>query len=515
MLFTASQHLWKTTTQGQRWEVISPDLTRNDPRTLGDSGGPITKDQNGPEIYGTIFSIAPSRHDGNTIWTGSDDGLVFVTRDGGRNWANVTPTGLGDYNRISMIEASQHSPAAAWLAAKRYQMDDRRPYVFKTSDYGKTWTKIIDGIAANDFAHVIREDPFRSGLLYLGTEHGIYVSFNAGAEWQPMSLNLPDTQVADIAVSRDDLAIATHGRSFYVLDNIAVVRQLSQEVAGRSAFLFKPSDVIRSLGRTVIDYRLAKSTPDLAIEILDGTGEVIRRFVPRKGADGATGQSAPLPALESGAGIHRIAWDLRYPGPVTFPGIVLRYAEPGQGPVAPPGEYSVRLTADGKTQVQKFEVIRNPKLTGVTDSDLQEQFHLAIQLRDETSRAHRMVIAVRSIREQITKRVAAAADAEANRLAGNIRSKLDEIEEDIHQVRNRSPRDTLNYPIKLNNQLAVLQRLVDIGDAKPTDQDYAVFRELTTRVDEIRARMDDVLGGDVSQLNRRLVELGIEGISVK
>jgi len=299
------------------------------------------------------------------------------------------------------------------------------------------------------------------------------------------------------------------------LDNIAALRQLSQEVARRSAYLFKPSDVIRPLGRAVIDYSLARITPDLVIEILDSKGEVIRHFAPRKDADGATGQSAPPLALESGAGIHRIVWDLRYPGPVTFSGIVLRYAEPGQGPVAPPGEYSVRLTADGQTQVQKFEVIRNPKLTGVTDSDLQEQFQLAIQLRDETSRVHRMVIAVRAIREQIIKRVAAAADAEANRLAGDIRSKLDEIEEDIYQVRNRSPRDTLNYPIKLNNQLAVLQRLVDTGDAKPTDQDYAVFRELKNRVGKIRARMDDVLGGDLPRLNRRLAVLGSEIISVK
>jgi len=394
-------------------------------------------------------------------------------------------------------------------------MDDRRPYVFKTSDYGKTWTKIVDGIAANDFAHAIREDPVRAGLLYLGTEHGVYVSFNAGESWQPLSLNLPDTQVADITVARDDLVIATHGRSFYVLDNIAVLRQLSQEVASRSAYLFKPTDVIRSLERAAVDYCLAKSTPDLAIEILDGKGEVIRRFEPHKATEGAPGQSAPPAALESSAGIHRIVWDLRYPGPVTFPGIVLRYAEPGQGPVAPPGEYSVRLTANGQTQKQKFRVIRNPKLAGVTDSDLQEQFRLAIQLRDETTHAHRIVIAARSLREQIARKIAAATDTNLKRLAGNISSKLDEIESDIYQVRNRSPRDTLNYPIRLNNQLAVLQRLVDTGDAKPTDQDYAVLRELTSRLDEIRARMEAVLQGDLPELNRRLVELGIQGVSVK
>ena len=183
--------------------MISPDLTRNDPRTLGDSGGPITKDQNGPEIYGTIFTIAPSRRDVNTIWTGSDDGLVYVTSDGGKHWSNVTPPGMGEFNRVSLIEASPTDPATAYVAAKRYQMDDRRPYLFKTHDYGKTWSKIVENIPANDFVQAVREDPERAGLLYAGTEHGIYISFDDGAHWRSLALNLPDTQIADIAVEKE------------------------------------------------------------------------------------------------------------------------------------------------------------------------------------------------------------------------------------------------------------------------------------------------------------------------
>ena len=218
IIYASSQHLWKTTSQGQHWEVISPDLTRNDPKTLGDSGGPITKDQNGPEIYGTIFSIAPSRHDVNTIWTGSDDGFVYVTRDGGKHWSNVTPPDMGDFDRVSLIEASPSDPAGAYVAAKRYQMDDRQPYLFKTHDYGKTWTKIVEGIPAGDFLQAVREDPLRAGLLYAGTEHSIYVSFDDGAHWRSLALNLPDTQIADILVEKYDLVIATHGRSFYVLE---------------------------------------------------------------------------------------------------------------------------------------------------------------------------------------------------------------------------------------------------------------------------------------------------------
>src|SRR5581483_10494524 len=215
ILYTSSQHLWKTTNEEQSWERISPDLTRADPKTLGDSGGPITKDQNGPEIYGTIFTIAPSFQDVNTIWTGSDDGLVFVTRDGGRNWSNVTPKDLPEFSRISMIDASQIEPGTAYLAANRYQLDDRKPYIYRTHDFGKTWTKIVNGIPDNDYAQVVREDPKHPGLLYAGTEHGIYVSFDDGANWQSLRLNLPDTQVADLVVQDDDLVAATHGRSFW------------------------------------------------------------------------------------------------------------------------------------------------------------------------------------------------------------------------------------------------------------------------------------------------------------
>ncbi len=487
ILFTSSQHLWKSTSQGQHWDRISPDLTRNDPRTLGDSGGPITKDQNGPEIYGTIFTIAPSRHDVNTIWTGSDDGLVQITRDGGKHWNNVTPPGLGEFNRISLIDASPHDPAAAYVAAKRYQMDDRRPYIFKTHDYGKTWNKIVGGISETDFAQAVREDPRRRGLLYAGTEHGIYVSFDDGEHWRSLSLNLPDTQVPNIVVEQDDLVIATHGRSFYVLDGIGMIRQMSPEVTRRASYLFEPRPVIRSVYPAVIDYYLAQAAAKVLLEILDGKGQVIRSF-------DSTVRS----------GSNRFVWDLRYPGAVTLPGIVLRYANPGEGPVAPPGDYSVRLTANSQTMTQSLVIRRDPRLTEVTDADLQEQFRLAIQIRDETDRAHRAVLRIRSIEDQLKQRAAAARDSGIAQQAALITSKLDEVQQDLYQVRNRSPRDTLNYPIKLNNQLAVLQRLVDMGDYRPTDQDYEVLRELTARLNEILNRLDPVLSTDLAQLNERL-----------
>ncbi|HTB14783.1 MAG TPA: hypothetical protein VK752_24590 [Bryobacteraceae bacterium] len=494
ILYTSSQHLWKTTTQGQHWDVISPDLTRNDPSTLGDSGGPITKDQNGPEIYGTIFSIAPSRHEANTIWTGSDDGLVYVTRDGGKHWSNVTPDGIAPFNRISLIEASTSDPAGAYVAAKRYQMDDRQPYFFKTHDYGKTWTKIVDGIPENDFAQAIREDPVHAGLLYAGTEHGIYISFDDGARWRSLALNLPDTQVSDIAVEKYDLVIATHGRGFYVLDDIGLLRQLTPAVTSAPFYLFEPRPAIRSLQAAVIDYYLSRAPAKVTIEILDAKRQSIRSF-----------------EISGKLGSNRFTWDLRYPGAATFPGIVLRYATPGEGPVAPPGEYSVRLTVNGAV-LQKLVIAKDPRLTDVTDDDLREQFQLAMKIRDETDRAHRAILQIRSIGDQLKQR--AQTDASLAGRASQIQSKLDEVEQDLYQVKNRSPRDTLNYPIKLNNQLAVLAREVDSGNNRPTDQDYSVFKELSARLNEILARLDNAVSKDVSAFNQALAAKHIETVRV-
>ena len=519
IIYTSSQHLWKTTSQGQHWDVISPDLTRNDPSTLGDSGGPITKDQNGPEIYGTIFSIAPSRHDVNTIWTGSDDGLVYVTRDGGQHWSNVTPPNMGDFNRISLIEASTSDPGGAYVAAKRYQMDDRRPYLFKTHDYGKTWTKIVEGIAADDFLQAVREDSVRPGLLYAGTEHGIYVSFDDGAHWRPLTLNLPDTQIADILVEKYDLVIATHGRSFYVLDDIGLLRQLTPELVSAPFHLFDPRPAIRPLKPAVIDYYLSQGNGKVKIEIFDAKSQLIRSFdsavtpayVSSDPGDGSTpaGPGSP-PSTRTGS--NRFVWDLRYPGAITFPGIVLRYAAPGEGPMAPPGEYSVRLTVNGATQTRRLTIEKDPRLTDVSDADLREQFRLAIEIRDETDRAHRAVLEIRSIREQLKQRAQAANDPSLTERSSQIASKLDEVEQDLYQVRNRSPRDTLNYPIKLNNQLAVLERQVDTGDNRPTDQDYAVLKDLTARLEEILARLKTVESGDLGPFNQSLAGKHIEPV---
>ncbi|MCU1263664.1 MAG: hypothetical protein JWO80_6549 [Bryobacterales bacterium] len=521
ILYTSSQHLWKTTNDGQSWDCISPDLTKADPKTLGDSGGPITKDQNGPEIYGTIFTVAPSLHDVNTIWTGSDDGLVFITRDGGKKWANITPPGMPEFSRISMIDASPHKPGTAYLAAKRYQMDDRKPYAYRTDNYGKTWTKITTGIPENDFVHVVREDPKRTGLLYAGTEHGIFLSFDNGGHWQSLRLNLPDTQVPDLVVEENDLVIATHGRSFYVLDDIAILRQMSERVAAEPVHLYEPRTAVRGVYPANIDYFLAKDSEKVAIDILDGKGQVIRTFTgtpeddkPKK-ADGSEDEDpefgpprAKPPARK--AGTNRFVWDQRYPGAKVFEGMIMWGARAESGPLAPPGDYQVRFTANGQTQTRALRLVKDPRLTGVTQAQYDEQFKLAMQIRDQVTKADEIVIRIRDLEKQAKDRADKAKDPAISSAAASLRDDLSTIEEEVYQVRNRSNQDPLNFPIKLNNQIAALERVVESGDDRPTDQSYIVFRELSARLATELAKLDEALRKDLPKLNNLLTAHQIE-----
>jgi len=254
VMYTCSQHVWRTTNDGQSWEKISPDLTYADPSTLGKTGGVITMDMNGPEIYATVFALAPSSHDINTIWAGSDDGKMHITRDGGKNWTDITPEGLPKFSRISIIDESIHNPGTLYIAANRYQVDDREPYVFKTNDYGKTWTKIINGIAKGHFARAVREDPVRPGLLFLATEHGVYFSMNDGELWQSLQLKLPDTPIRDLVIKDNDVVIGSHGRGFWILDNIQPLRQFKGEMKNQKAVLFEPADPIRGVYDLDIQY---------------------------------------------------------------------------------------------------------------------------------------------------------------------------------------------------------------------------------------------------------------------
>lgn len=511
VVYAGSQHVWRSRDEGQSWSRISPDLTRHDPSTMGPSGGPITLDQTGVETYATVFTIAPSRLDRTLIWAGSDDGLVHVTRDDGGTWRNVTPPDLPDFTRVSLIEASPHRPGTAYLAGNRYQRADRAPYVYRTDDYGQTWTAIVTGLPATDFARVIREDPIRAGLLYLGTEHGIYVSFDNGGRWQSLQANLPATPVHGIVVEENDLVIGTHGRSFWILDDIAALRQMSPDLLTRPLHVFTPGPATRRLEPTVpIDYHLKTDAKDVTVEILDAAGAVVREMKsraaqasPAASEDDEDGPRAPgPPRVTTKAGMNRVAWDMRRTGARDFPGMVL-WAGRVAGPIVLPGAYTVRVTADGHTMTAPLVIRKDPR-TGIADADLAAQHDLARAINQRVHEANEAVLRIRHIRAQVAERAAASKQARLVTQAEALSAALTGIEGEIYQYRNRSSQDPLNYPIKVNNKLAALQGVVEAGDGAPTSQSRLVFEQLSARLSAVLQRLDTVIASDVRALNVQL-----------
>jgi photosystem II stability/assembly factor-like uncharacterized protein len=529
VLYTSSQHVWKTTGAGQSWEKISGDLTRHDPKTLGESGGPITKDMNAPEVYATVFALGPGKTDVNVLWAGSDDGVVSVTRDGGKSWATVTPKDMPEFGRVSQIDASAFDAGSAYIAVKKPLLDDLKPYIFRTHDHGRTWTTIVNGLGPSDYVHVVREDPARRGLLYAGTQHGVYVSYDDGARWEPLSLNLPDVQISDLVVEKNDLAIATHGRGFYVLDDVAAIRQMGS-APSPAAVLFKPADAVRGTGGATIAYLLKTPARSLAIDILDGDGRVVHSIagaVPdgrgrgaAPGAETATGaEEGPIvgrggrggpPTTTMGAGLTRVAWNLEYPGPATFPGMVL-WGATTSGPAAPPGTYQVRLTVDGQVQTQPLIVKRHP-FRSATDADLKEQFDLAIRIRDKASEANNAVIQIRDVKQQVKDRLSKSPDAKLAVAGDTLTKNLSAVEEEIYQVRNESGQDPLNFPIKINNRIASLLRVVNTGDGKPIAIAHAIFSDLSAELKVLTDRLRRVMASDLAAFNAEAKRLGLEPV---
>jgi hypothetical protein len=473
-----------------------------------------------------VFTIAPSPKDGNLIWAGSDDGFVQVTRNGGTSWKNVTPKDLGDFARISLIEASPFRPGTAYVAANRYQQDDFKPYVFRTDDFGETWTAITTGIAPNDFARAIREDIKRPKLLYLGTEHGVYVSFDDGAKWEGLRQNLPDTPVHDLAVEERDLVIATHGRGFYVMDNIGPLRQGGLQTTS-NFHLYKPADALRGLDRSLaVDYYLKQPAQKVTIEFIDPQGKIVRSFTgtpadaerkPPEPSDDDSPRRPPEPHPPVAAGLQRLTWDMRYPGATDFPGLIM-WAASSRGPLAPPGTYQVKVTADAATATESFAIRREPTLLKeVTDQDLQEQFDLAIKVRDKASQANEAVLLARGIKAQIQDRKGKL-DARAAPVAkalDDLAAALSAIEEEIYQVKLQSSQDPLNFPIKLNNKIAALQGVIESADVKPTEQAYSVFRTLSTRLDEQLGKLDTTSKTRMPPVNQLLQRQKLEPIKAE
>ena len=518
IMYTCSQHVWKTTNDGQSWEKISPDLTYADPETLGPTGGIITKDMNGPEIYATVFALAPSNHDVNTIWAGSDDGKMHITRNGGKKWIDITPKGLPKFSRISIIEESKYNPGTLYLAANRYQMDDRAPYVYKTTDYGKTWKKIIHGIEDGHFARAIREDLAQPGLLYLATEHGVYVSFNDGDTWQSLQLNLPDTPIRDLVLRNDDVVLGSHGRGFWILDDIRPLRGAAR-LNETKVTLFEPAPAIRGVYDAAIQYYLPAAVDSVQIELLDPEGNVINTFI---GKEPTWRPDPNLPWWRRGGssvpttakGLNSFTWDLRYQGATSFDGMIIWSARPQRGPMAPIGDYQVRLTVGDQINTQPVSIVMNPNLTGVTAADLQEQFDLAIKIRNRTSEANETVIRIRQIR-QACQPYLKETSTDLYRSVKALMDPLTEIEVALYQVQNQSPQDPLNFPIKLNNRLASLRRSIENGQAKPTNGAYQVFEELSRELDGHLASYNQVINTHLQAVNDLLMQAGQEVIAVE
>lgn len=546
-LYAGANVLFKSTNEGQSWQPISGDLTRNDKSKQGSSGGPLTKDNTSIEYYCTIFTAMESPVEKGTIWVGSDDGLVHVTRDGGKNWQKVTPPGMPEWIQINSIDASSFDAGTAYVAATMYKLDDFRPYLYKTSDYGKTWKKITDGIPDNAFTRVIREDPNRRGLLFAGTETGLYASFDDGENWQSLRLNVPVVPITDLAIHKreKDLVAATQGRAFWVLDDLPVLYQLA-DAAKTDVYVFKPEDTYRmpgggfggsggggAVGRNpsagaVIYYHL-KSKPggEITLELLDSSGKLIKKFTSKAG----DGQSQAATASEeegffggggarrapAEAGLNRFVWDLRYPDATRFPGLIM-WAGSTSGPRIVPGTYQVKLTVDGESMVQSFEVKKDPRLE-TTQADFAKQLDLLLKIRDKFSETSEAILQIRDARKQIddiTNRLKdqpsgkAIADA-----AQSLKAKLTAVEEELYQTRNQSSQDPLNYPIRLNNKLAALTGVAGSADTAPTEQTYAVFDELVGKIDVQLKKLEETMRNDLPAFNKMVRDQDIPAVIVK
>ena len=549
-LYVTSQFVHRTTNEGQSWEIISPDLTRHDPKTLehtpsythpeaGESWGPITREAYGPEWYATIFAFAESPAKAGVLWAGSDDGWVHVSQDNGKTWQKVTPPDLPEFALISIIDPSPHDPAVAYVAATRYKLQDDRPYIYKTADYGKTWTKITNGIPDTDFTRVVREDPVRRGLLYAGTETGVYVSFDDGGHWQSMRLNLPVVPVHDLMVKDGDLLAATHGRSFWILDNVALLRQFDQTTLAAPIEVFKPRTTIRfrqgsSLaggfgdasandgqnppsGVVIPFYLKDKPVEAATLKIVRdraGATEDVRTITlqPSDAAPPAAGEAPTSPfrpppsrAAFVRPGANSYMWDMRYPGPNEIPGVV--HQGRALGPLAAPGSYRVELTIGGRTYTEPFTIVKDPRLT-FTDADLDQQLRFLLAERDELTKTMGVVGEIREMRNTAQQMVDAAkkkADSERRRQLLDqamkaLNDKLYPLEERLVQYRARAGEDLINYPTGIDSKLARLIDFASMADAPPTQGEEELAKRLAQGVDERTTALDGVKSQEYATL---------------
>ena len=557
-LYAGSNYLHLSENSGQTWRTISPDLTRNIPETIKSSGGPITQDNTGAEYYANIFAIAESELEEGVIWVGSDDGLIHITKDGGETWENITPPKKlsPELNMINSIDPSPFKKGKAYVAATSYKFGDYTPYLYKTEDYGKSWSLITGGINSNYYTRVIRSDKKREGLLYAGTEWGMYISFDDGNSWSEFQLNLPVTSIRDLEVKDNDLVVATHGRSFWIIDDLTPLHQLNIDNQNDDAILFKPDlsyRMAQSGGRNrpnnllygenhpngvIINYYIKNLQEGdyLRIDIENKDGSVIRTFtnnndkyskIENNDVNKMVGNpvlsnpndidnalsSDNLVSLSPSSGGNRLIWDMRYPGFKSFEGMVL-YSSPNVGPKVAPGKYNIKMTYNDQILQKEFEIVKDPRVK-ISQADYEDQLEFLINVRDEVSRANQKIIDIRNIKNNMIFISEKTRDnSELQEMINNYLTDVSEIENNIHMTKNQSRQDPLNYGIRINNRIAFLLADSQRGDYPPTDQSKEFFIQVKGELDSEVRKLDALIDKHSQKIENYLEENKIELISL-
>jgi len=544
ILYLASNVLFKTTDGGNSWQIISPDLTRQDPGVPPNLGVFVESDSAKGKHRGVIYSLAPSPKDVNLMWAGTDDGLIHVTRDGGTNWANVTPPELTPWSKIAQMDASHFDIATVYAAVNRFRLDNLHPYIYRTHDSGKTWQKIVNGIPDNEPANTVREDPERKGLLFAGTERTVYVSFDDGDHWQSLRLNLPATSIRDLVVHQDDIVVGTHGRSFWILDNITPLRQMDAKVAASDAYLFAPQLTYRVRRNNNTDTPLppeepaGQNPPDgamldyvlksaaigpVTIEISDESGKLVHRFsstdkpepMNEKELNIPTYWIRPARVLSTRPGMHRFVWDLHYPPPDSleheYPISAIYHDTPRTplGPTVMPGKYSVKLTVNGTTYTQPLMIKMDPRVM-TTQGGLRQQFELETKINEAMRRDYETLQQVRSLRRRLKNLIEKVRQGQLKETVSALESKAAELEGNeggygrtfLSTAGGRSL-------ARLNAGLNTLLAAVDNADAAPTTQAVSTFGDLNNALDQQLARWDVIKSKDVPELNLKLKRFGL------
>ena len=550
-LYAGSNYMHLSTNGGQSWETISGDLTRNIPETIKSSGGPITQDNTGAEYYANIFAIAESELEEGVIWTGSDDGLIHVTKDGGKTWEDVTPplNISPKLNMINCIDVSPFEKGKVYVAATSYKFGDYTPYLYKTDNYGKTWELITNGIPENYYTRALRSDKKRPGLLYSGTEWGMFISFDDGENWSDFQLNLPITSIRDIHVKENDLILATHGRSFWMIDDLTPLHQLNEKSKESNVILFKP-DISYRMAQSggwrkpntllvgenhpngvIINYYLKNYNSDsdfLKIEILNKDGSIIRSFTNnvKKMMDSIDENpvlsnsndidyalaSSNLKTIMPKSGGNRLIWDMRYPGFTSFDGMVF-YSSPNTGPKVTPGKYDVVLTYNNETIKREFEIVKDPRVK-ITQDDYEKQLSFLLKVRDEVSKANQIIIDIRKIKKDLDFLLQKVKGKDQIiQLIIKYKRELDVIENNIHMTKNQSRQDPLNYGIRINNRIAFLLADSQRGDYPPTNQSLEFFESIKDELNIEISNFKKVLNTYTMQINNMIDDNAIKFIS--